>query len=69
MQSNENKYRNYWLRLMAWRTKMISSIESLEEYEDTSFFPEEKAISYATWAIAVLLFLGMILIGCLWAVA
>ena len=51
-------------RFMRWRLRIINSIESLDG-KDSDPVPEEKAIVYAVWAIAGLLFLGAVWIGCL----
>lgn len=51
-------------RFMQWRSRIITSIESMER-NDTCHFNDEKAMAYAVWAIVGLLFFAAIWFTCL----
>lgn len=51
-------------QFMRWRSRVITSIESMER-NDNCHFTEEKAMAYAVWAIAGLLFFAAIWFTCL----
>lgn len=69
MQRKKDIAHNFWRRFVAWRIRMISSIESLDEYERLPCVPQEKTMVFAVWALAGLLFFGVALLACLWAIS
>ena len=62
MQLQEKTTRPFLQRLLDWRTKIISSIESLEQPDSTACSIEKNMILCATVAILFLLFLGAIVL-------